>query len=122
MKALLLVAHGSRMTSSNDAVAELTEKLRPQLSKYDFDLITHAFLELTEPSIPEGIAALVASGAAEVIVLPYFLAPGTHVVNDVPELIEAAKLSHPTVSIEAKPYLGQAEGMLELILTSASRS
>ena len=122
MRALLLVAHGSRMTSSNETVAALVDKLRPNLTKYGFESITHAFLELTEPDILEGVAQLVAAGATQVVVLPYFLAPGIHVVDDVPELIGAARENYPSVSFTVMSHLGGVEGMVDLILTAASQA
>jgi len=122
MRTLLLVAHGSRVTSSNDAVVELVEKLRARLSSYGFDAITHAFLELTTPGIPEGVQSLVEAGASQVVVLPYFLAPGTHVIDDMPELIGTAEKEYPAVSFSVMPYLGGAEGIIDLILDSASKA
>lgn len=110
MKTLLLVAHGSRKVSSNAAIESLTEKLRQRLMGTDFSAITHAFLELTEPSIPQGIASLVGLGATQVVVMPYFLAPGTHVVDDVPELINEAQSKYPEVRFTIMPYLGETRG------------
>lgn len=119
MRTLLLVAHGSRVTSSNDTVVKLVDKLRPKLESYGFEAVAHAFLELTTPGIPEGIQQLVSSGATQVVVLPYFLAPGTHVVDDVPELISEARESYPNVSFKVMPYLGGVDGIIDLILESA---
>jgi sirohydrochlorin ferrochelatase len=122
MRTLLLVAHGSRMATSNETVAALAGKLRPKLAQYGFDHITHAFLELTEPSIPEGVAKLVGAGATQVVVLPYFLAPGTHVVDDVPELVAAAKDMYPNVSFTVMEHLGGVDGIVDLILATASEA
>lgn len=122
MKTLLLVAHGSRKVSSNAAIESLTEKLRQRLMGTDFSAITHAFLELTEPSIPQGIASLVGLGATQVVVMPYFLAPGTHVVDDVPELINEAQSQYPEVRFTIMPYLGETEGIIDLILLSAGQA
>lgn len=122
MKTLLLVAHGSRKVSSNAAIESLTEKLRQRLVGTDFSAITHAFLELTEPSIPQGIASLVGLGATQVVVMPYFLAPGTHVVDDVPELINEAQSQYPEVRFTIMPYLGETEGIIDLILLSAGQA
>lgn len=118
MKALLLVAHGSRLTTSNDAIKQLSIKLRDRLSASDFLALEYAFLELTKPSIPQSIAKLVEQGATELVVMPYFLAPGTHVMDDIPRLIAEAELKYLEVSFKVMPYLGGAEGMLDLILDS----
>ena len=119
MKALLLVAHGSRLASSNDAIKQLTLKLQDRLHSSGFMGVEHAFLELTEPSIPEGIASLVAQGATDLVVLPYFLAPGTHVVDDVPELIKEARGQYPEVIFTVMTHLGAVDGMIDLILSTA---
>lgn len=119
MKTLLLVAHGSRLVSSNDAIKMLTVKLRDRLYDSGFVAVEYAFLELTEPSIPDGIAKLVSQGATDLIVFPYFLAPGTHVVDDLPELVDEARKQYPDISFKVMPYIGAVEGMIDLILGSA---
>ena len=106
MRALVVVAHGSRRASSNDEVRALTEQIRPQAK--EFDLVSCAFLELAEPSIPDGINAVIAAGAEEVVVLPYFLSAGRHVVEDIPGLVAQTKAQNPTVDIQVAPYLGTA--------------
>ncbi|HAO23817.1 MAG TPA: cobalamin biosynthesis protein CbiX, partial [Methylophaga sp.] len=45
MKALLLVAHGSRRQRSNDEVIELAEKLKTECAQH-YDIVQAAFLEL----------------------------------------------------------------------------
>ena len=122
MKSLLLVAHGSRVATSNDSVAALTDRLRPRLQSFGFETITHAFLELTAPSIPDGIRDLVSAGSNEVVVLPYFLAPGTHVIDDIPELMNEAREAYPAVSFTVMPHLGGVDGMVDLILETAAEA
>ncbi|PWQ94285.1 sirohydrochlorin chelatase [Leucothrix arctica] len=119
MKSLLLVAHGSRRESSNDAVKQLVTKLRHQLAGSGFDEITHAFLELTTPSIEDGVSILVDAGSIDIVVMPYFLAPGIHVVDDLPELIDVARTTYPSVNFTVTPHLGEVDGMVSLILQSA---
>ena len=71
MKGLLLVAHGSRREASNEEIRALTKILASRAGDQFID-IRCAFLELAEPSIPDGIGLCVDAGADEVIVLPYF--------------------------------------------------
>ncbi|OYZ55778.1 MAG: hypothetical protein B7Y21_13875 [Hydrogenophilales bacterium 16-61-112] len=86
MSSLLIIAHGSRRGASNDEVRQLADQVRAQ-PHHAYDHIGAAFLELAEPSIQEGLAALVAQGATDIIAFPYFLAAGTHVAQDIPEAI-----------------------------------
>jgi sirohydrochlorin ferrochelatase len=117
MKALLIIAHGSRKQTSNDEVAKLASAVKGLPS--DFQLIEHAFLELTSPRVPEGIEKLVADGASEVVILPYFLAAGYHVVDDLPELLTTAKAQYPAIKFSLLKHLGAANLMPKWILEQA---
>jgi sirohydrochlorin ferrochelatase len=115
MRALLVVAHGSRRTASNEEVRVLTRELR-QAANTAFGQVECAFLELAEPSIPDGIDGCIARGATEVVVLPYFLSAGRHVVKDIPEIVAASQARHPTVALRIAPYLGQATTLVSSLL------
>ena len=119
MKSLLLVAHGSRRHASNDEVKNLVERLREHaVGRYTS--IGHAFLELAEPSIPDGIDALVKQGCDEIVVLPYFLSAGTHVADDIPAIIEDKKAQYPNIPIQVAPHIGSSRHMLDLLLNAAN--
>lgn len=119
MKALLLIAHGSRRAQSNEEVAELADILRVT-SQQDYALVKHAFLELAEPSIEAAIDQCVEAGVTELVVFPYFLSAGRHVAEDVPAEIEQAESRHPELSVRLLPHIGALEKMPQLILESAS--
>lgn len=114
-RALLLVAHGSRLPEANAEVAQLTERLREE-SGDQFEIVTHAFLEIAEPDIPTGIDVCIAQGAAQLWVLPYFLAAGRHVRDDVPALLEQARERHPQAAIYLCEHLGAEAGLPEVLL------
>jgi sirohydrochlorin ferrochelatase len=120
MKSLLLVAHGSRRQASNDEVRALIRRLRAAAGS--FDHLDCAFLELAEPSIPDGLRQAIAKGASEVVVLPYFLSAGRHVMTDIPAEIEPVRKAYPSVDIFLAPYLGAAEGVVGLLMEQASRT
>lgn len=115
MKYLLLVAHGSRRPQSNSEIEEVTERLS-QVASGHYDGVRHAFLEIAEPSIPDGIEACVSAGADEITILPYFLAAGRHVVEDIPAFVAAKQTEHPHCRIRVAPYLGTAPQLPELLL------
>ncbi len=115
MKSLLLVAHGSRREASNEEVRQLTTRLGNQAGNR-YQSVNCAFLELAEPSIPDGIEACIQAGAEEVIVLPYFLSAGRHVIEDIPREVAGKQKEHPRIPIRLAPYLGSAEGITELLL------
>ena len=94
MKSLLLVAHGSRREASNEEVRQLTTQLAAHAGNR-YQSVSCAFLELAEPSIPDGIEACIQQGAEEVIVLPYFLSAGRHVHEDIPREIAGKQQEYP---------------------------
>ena len=120
MKALLIVAHGSRRIESNDEVRELTTQMRARAGS-EYGDIRCAFLELAEPSIPDGIAQCVAQGAAEVVVLPYFLSAGRHVAKDIPELVAQAQAQLPHANVWIAPYLGLSTALIDALLQMAGK-
>jgi len=118
MNALLIIAHGSRRAQSNEEIRQLTARVAEHtLNK--FDLVDCAFLELSEPYIPQGIENLAQKGAKQIKVLPYFLAEGRHVAEDVPAEVEKAIQSNPEISVEILPYLGTSGELPALLLSIA---
>ncbi len=118
MRSMLVVAHGSRRAESNDEVRELARLLDGQAGS-SFEIVTCAFLELAEPSIPDGLRAAIAAGASEVVVMPYFLSAGRHVVTDIPREVDIVRAEYPDISITLAPYLGAAPELAEVILHQA---
>jgi len=118
MKSLLLVAHGSRRAASNDEVRELTRHLAEQTGG-EYGFVDCGFLELAEPSIPEGIQRCIDAGATQVVVLPYFLSAGRHVSEDIPAEVKPKQDEYPGIRICISEYLGAAQGITELLLTAA---
>jgi len=114
MKALLLVAHGSRLSHSNEEVIRLRQRLADRLTG-EFKLIDCAFLELTQPSVAEGIDACVAQGCQRIILLPYFLAAGRHIRHDIPAIVAAKQAQYPHISIHTAPYLGQSSALVDAL-------
>ncbi len=119
MKSLVIVAHGSRRQASNDEVRELSSQIEA-ITGQKFQKVKAAFLELAEPSIPDGIQHCIDEGAKEVIVFPYFLSAGRHVIEDIPAEVEIARKSNPGINIEIVPYLGSMDRIVDLIATQTT--
>ncbi len=119
MKSLLLVAHGSRRDLSNEEVRQITDKIREQASQ-QFLSIECAFLELAEPSIPEGIDRCIKAGAETVVIFPYFLSAGRHVSIDIPEIIEKKQAEYQDKTIQMVKHMGAMDGVAALILEHLS--
>ncbi|MDH5786190.1 MAG: CbiX/SirB N-terminal domain-containing protein [Chromatiales bacterium] len=118
-RGLVLVAHGSRREASNDEVRRVAAQLAEQ-SAGRFEMIHAAFLELAEPLIPAGVQCCIDNGMEEVVVLPYFLSAGRHVVEDIPA--EVAKVNNTTgAEVRIAPYLGAAPGLADILLEQSEK-
>jgi len=115
MKALLIIAHGSRRKDSNDEVRRLADRIREN-SGPAFGLVVSAFLEISSPQMDSAIADLAEEGATSITVFPYFLAAGTHVANDLPRIVDEEKELYPNINFEILPHLGALQGISTLIL------
>jgi len=118
MKALLIVAHGSRRDESNQEVFELAQTLA-QRTDTPFDLVTAAFLEIADTLIPDGIEQCAKAGATEIVVMPFFLNSGKHVTQDIPEVITTITPQYPDISIQLTSHIGASSIMADLVLQTA---
>lgn len=116
MIGLLLVDHGSRRDAANATLAEMAGRLRAQRPGL---LVVHAHMELADPDVATGFAALVAAGASDIRVVPYFLAPGRHASEDIPALVAAAAAAHPQVTWRIGECLGPHDLLATLALVRA---
>jgi len=118
VKALLLIAHGSRREASNQEVRGLAQRLAQAAGEH-FDKVVPAFLEIAEPNITGGVDRCVEAGATQVVAVPYFLAAGRHVVTDIPEELEKASRQHPGLDLRQSDYLGRHDGITDILLALA---
>lgn len=115
--AVLLVAHGSRFPESNTEVGDLAVRLAGRLGPAQ--VVSHAFLELGEPSIAEAIDALADDGIEHIMVIPYFLAAGRHVAEDIPSIVAGARERHPGLKVETTAHFGAQDQVPEILAAMA---
>ena len=75
-----------------------------------------AHMELAAPTLGEAVDALVAEGAHEIRIHPFFVAPGRHVREDIPRLVAAAQARHPTVPLHVTEPLGLHPAVVDAVL------
>ena len=119
-KSLLIVAHGSRKKVSNIEIHQLANNISMKL--LTFSIVEACFLEIAEPSIPQGIESCVKQGASEVLILPYFLAAGRHVIEDIPNIVDEEKTKYPGISITSLPYFGSSPVIVDILKTLAENN
>ena len=119
MKALILLSHGSRRPESNAEMESLASRIRA-LPGNAFSHVTCAFQQFAEPAFQQTIEDLIDQGVKNIVVMPLFLASGSHVSVDVPEMIEFARAKHSDVNIAVTPHLGQQKDLARFLLDGAA--
>ena len=111
IKALLLIAHGSRNKEANEDLVHLAKRLVSS----ELQIVEPSYLELAEPEIETGGDTCVAKGAQLVIMVPYFLSAGIHVRKDLIESLELLTKKYPAVPFKLAGHLGP-HPLLETII------
>ncbi len=115
--ALLVMVHGSPRPVANEDMFAVVEDVK---ARGRFPIVAVGFMECNEPTIPDAIDACVARGAARIVAVPYFLHTGTHVCDDLPTLLEEARVRHPDVAFLMGDYLGLSPRVTDLLAARAA--
>lgn len=119
MNALLLIAHGSRRPEANADLLYVADGL---LARGRYPIVEVAYLELAEPTIAAAGARCVERGATAVILLPYFLSPGVHVVEDLQRFRDELATRFPEVVFRLAEPLGRHPLLVEVVEQRASEA
>jgi sirohydrochlorin ferrochelatase len=117
--AILLMAHGSRIPEANTAVNEIAAMVK---AFGGFDIVEVSFRENHPPNIQEGIDACVKQGAERILLVPYFLYMGAHVLEDLPRELDEARLRHPGVEMAMGRHLGVHKRLAKLVIDRIGES
>ncbi len=101
--AVLLIAHGSRHAPANDDLHQLAARFS---GRGDYPIVEPCFLELAAPDIQAGGDRCVARGASRVLMVPYFLSAGVHLLRDLAIARDDLHRRHPEVEFRLGPALG----------------
>jgi sirohydrochlorin ferrochelatase len=111
-----LIAHGSRHQSANDDLRELAKRLA---AAGTYPIVEPCFLELAEPDIAAGAGCCVARGARCVLMIPYFLSAGVHLLRDLTTARDELSRSYPQVEFRLGPPLGPHPLLDQLVAVRA---
>jgi len=112
VRGTILLAHGSRdplWKQPIEAVAGHICQMAPQVA------VRCAYLEATTPDLVTSAAELVELGITSITVVPLFLGLGKHAREDLPILIATLQSSHPQVTFDLRPALGEEPEIIALI-------
>lgn len=112
-RAIVLVDHGSRRPEANAQLEALAERVR---AREPGTLVLTAHLEVAPPDVAEALARCAAVGADDVVLLPWFLAPGRHTAEDIPRAVAAATARHPSLRVRIGEPIGLDPRLVDLAM------
>jgi sirohydrochlorin cobaltochelatase len=112
MYAIILFAHGSRDPLWHQPIQAVAQRIQARDAKV---LVACAYLELTQPDLPQAAQQLIDQGATELCIVPMFLGVGKHAREDLPVLVEALRRAHPAVEINCQSAVGEQAALLDLL-------
>jgi sirohydrochlorin ferrochelatase len=112
MKAIILLGHGSRVPGGGRDMEKIVEILN---KKYELDMIKFCYLSRLGPNFPEALATCVSQGAKKIIVIPYFLNKGLHILLDIPEMLQKEATKYPDVKVIYGKHFGYDDSFADII-------
>lgn len=109
---IILIDHGSKRASANEMLNDVVRVFREVSGA---SIVEAAHMELAEPTLADAFAACVEQGATEIVIHPYFLAPGRHSTEDIPRMAEEAAALYPLTPYRVTEPLGIDPRMSEVI-------
>lgn len=108
---LLLVGHGSRDAQGRQNVLDFAAAYQRLDTSRP---VIPCFLELTEPTIQDGVDRCVAEGYTDISVLPVLLFAARHNKFDVTNELDRARTRHPQIQFHYGRHFGIAPEILDL--------
>ena len=115
-RGVVFFAHGSSVESANAAVRQVS---KAAADRGGLTLYETAFLECAQPDLAAAIGTLVARGATDILVVPYFLTLGIHLQRDLPRMVRDAEQRHPQLRIVVTPPLDGHPALAGILLERA---
>lgn len=110
--AVIIVDHGSRRDESNHMLERFVEDFAEHCH---YPIVEPAHMELAEPCIATAFDRCAQRGATHIIVCPYFLLPGKHWDQDIPNLTRQAAENYPHIQYVVAAPIGLHPMMHQVI-------
>ncbi|MCH2201048.1 MAG: hypothetical protein MK102_03695 [Fuerstiella sp.] len=116
---IIIVDHGSRRAESNETLLAAVQRFT---DTSHYTIVEPAHMELAQPDIATAFDRCVNRGASQIIVFPYFLSPGRHWKQDIPQLVATAAESCPGIEWRVTAPFGIHDGMMQIIAERINES
>lgn len=112
MHGIVLFAHGARDPAWALPFQAIRDRVRTRRPEFPVEL---AFLDFMTPKLDEAVRTLADKGVAAITIFPVFMAPGGHIRNDLPQIVEEIRKVHPGIPIAIQTAVGEVPEIIDAI-------
>ncbi|MCP5464418.1 MAG: CbiX/SirB N-terminal domain-containing protein [Deltaproteobacteria bacterium] len=107
--ATTFLAHGSKKESANEFFRQLVAEITND------DSVNVCFLEAGSPNLQDALEFHVKNNAKQIRIIPLFLAPGRHVTEDIPRMIQELRERFEGVELKLETFMGDRKDFKKLL-------
>lgn len=116
-QAIIIIDHGSKSITATEEFDFIVNTVK---KKYINDHVYGAHMEINSPSLGEIVKQLANTQIKNILVVPYFLFNGRHIIRDIPQMIEELKAQYPAINFKMAGPIGKEEQMADILLKRIS--
>lgn len=109
---IVVAGHGSRDPDGIREFEALIELIRARAPQH---VVSHGYLEFASPTIDQAVAANLAAGVRQVVMVPGVLLAAMHAKNDMPSELLTYARAHPEIDFHFGAPLGLHPLLLQLV-------
>lgn len=118
---IVLLGHGSRRTRTTDVgLAEVVRRMQARVLPPT--RVRLAGFEFTRPNLTEAVEGLACEGSRRIVVTPFFVFEGRHVLEEIPEELDRLRASWPHVELLYALTLGHDPRMVDVVIDRVRQS
>lgn len=111
-QAIILLGHGSRVPEAGKHMEQVATGLK---RRHGYHIVEVCYMSRLGPHLPETFRKCVDQGAAKIMVIPYFLHDGLHLVLDIPEMLQELAEEYPSIRVVLGKNLGFDDALVDLV-------
>lgn len=111
--AVIILGHGSRTGDADSSIRRVAADVK---ASSGFEIVGHAFLQYMQPRPEDVIEQCVRAGAERIVIVPFFLQPGAHVMKDVPALASLMRSRYPDIEVVVTDIVGSHPLMAAVVV------
>jgi len=111
---VMIIGHGSKDPNARLSIQYVADKMSP-----DYRNVDYCFLEIEEPTIPQGVEKFDALKPEALVIVFYFLHEGAHVKRDIYQDLNPALAKAQIKKYVITEHIGTDEKMIDFIIERA---